>query len=87
VAYAYAFKILDDNQDILHSMSDALMKYETIDSKQIDQLMARESVDPPEDWGSNSSTPGDSDDGPSGNVASTDDDKTVTSLNESPQAT
>ncbi len=50
VNYDRAYKILTDNMDILHAMADALIKYETIDKGQIDQLMAREPVSPPEDW-------------------------------------
>ncbi len=42
--YAKAEKILRDNEDILHNMAKALMKYETIDSDQIDDLMARRPV-------------------------------------------
>ncbi len=49
--YDRAEKMLKENEDILHSMSEALMKYETIDSDQISQLMAREPVSPPKDWG------------------------------------
>jgi len=45
-----ARKLLEDNIDILHTMTDALMKYETIDAGQIDQLMAREVVSAPDDW-------------------------------------
>lgn len=48
--YQKAEKILDENRDILESMCQALMKYETIDSKQIDQLMKREPVSAPEGW-------------------------------------
>lgn len=48
--YERAQKILNDNIDILHSMKDCLMKYETIDAKQIDDLMARTDVRPPADW-------------------------------------
>jgi cell division protease FtsH len=48
--YQRAEKMLRDNIDILHSMKDALMKYETIDAKQIDDLMARTDVRPPADW-------------------------------------
>ncbi len=48
--YDRAYKILEENIDILHSMKDALMKYETIDAKQIDDLMARREVRPPADW-------------------------------------
>ena len=36
--------------DILHAMKDALMKYETIDALQIDDLMARTEVRSPADW-------------------------------------
>ncbi len=48
--YAAAEKILRDNLDILEAMKDALMKYETIDAKQIDDLMNRVEVRPPADW-------------------------------------
>ncbi len=48
--YQLAEKILSENMDILHSMKDALMKYETIDAKQIDDLMERVDVRPPADW-------------------------------------
>ncbi|GIC75895.1 ATP-dependent zinc metalloprotease FtsH [Moritella sp. F3] len=49
--YQRSYKLLSENMDILHSMKDALMKYETIDAKQIDDLMARVEVRPPADWG------------------------------------
>lgn len=48
--YERAEKLLTDNLDILHAMKDCLMKYETIDAKQIDDLMARIDVRPPADW-------------------------------------
>ena len=48
--YAAAEKILRDNLDVLEAMKDALMKYETIDAKQIDDLMNRVEVRPPADW-------------------------------------
>ncbi|WP_286240137.1 ATP-dependent zinc metalloprotease FtsH [Neptuniibacter halophilus] len=48
--YQKAEQILKDNRDILESMCQALMKYETIDSQQIDQLMNREPVSAPEGW-------------------------------------
>ncbi|GAA4876148.1 ATP-dependent zinc metalloprotease FtsH [Ferrimonas pelagia] len=50
--YQRARQHLVDNMDILHSMTDALMKYETIDARQIDDLMARTDVRPPADWDS-----------------------------------
>ncbi|MEI4269717.1 MAG: ATP-dependent zinc metalloprotease FtsH, partial [Candidatus Dasytiphilus stammeri] len=39
-----ARKILSENLDILHAMKDALMKYETIDALQIEDLMSRKPV-------------------------------------------
>jgi cell division protease FtsH len=48
--YQKAYQILTDNRDILDSMCEALMTYETISSDQIDQLMARQEVTPPEGW-------------------------------------
>ncbi len=48
--YALAEQILKDNMDILEAMKDALMKYETIDAKQIDDLMNRVEVGQPADW-------------------------------------
>ena len=48
--YQKAEQILEDNRDILETMCQALMKYETIDTKQIDQLMNREEVSAPEGW-------------------------------------
>ncbi|MEC8351377.1 MAG: ATP-dependent zinc metalloprotease FtsH [Pseudomonadota bacterium] len=47
--YQRAEQILKDNIDILHAMKDALMKYETIDAGQIDDLMARQPVREPRD--------------------------------------
>ena len=48
--YDRAKQILMDNMDVLHTMKDALMKYETIDAKQIDDLMARREVRAPSNW-------------------------------------
>ncbi|MGC9457388.1 MAG: ATP-dependent zinc metalloprotease FtsH [Halothiobacillaceae bacterium] len=48
--YDRAKQILIDNMDILHAMSEALMKYETIDTDQIDDLMERRPVREPADW-------------------------------------
>jgi len=65
--YARAEQILKDNMDILHSMKDALMKYETIDAKQIDDLMERKEVREPAGWTDNhkdSNNSGDNDSSP-----------------------
>ena len=40
--YERAYQVLNDNMDILHAMADALMKYETIDAMQVDDLMDRQ---------------------------------------------
>lgn len=48
--YERAEKILKENEDILHAMSEALMKYETIDKYQIDDLMERKPVREPKGW-------------------------------------
>ncbi len=48
--YQRAKQTLEDNMDILHAMKDALLKYETLDRKQIDDLMARRPVGEPSGW-------------------------------------
>ncbi|MCO6548359.1 MAG: ATP-dependent zinc metalloprotease FtsH [Gilliamella sp.] len=48
--YQRAKTILTENIDILHAMKDALLKYETINKQQIDELMNRQPVTPPDDW-------------------------------------
>ena len=45
--YDRAYKILEENRDILEAMKDALLKYETIDAHQIDDLMNRRPCRPP----------------------------------------
>lgn len=60
--YATAKQILTDNRDKLDAMADALMKYETIDADQIDDIMAGRTPREPRDW--------DNDAGTSGNQAS-----------------
>ncbi|KFA58310.1 ATP-dependent metalloprotease [Gilliamella sp. Choc4-2] len=51
--YQRAKTILTENIDILHAMKDALLKYETINKQQIDQLMNRQPVTPPDGWTEN----------------------------------
>jgi cell division protease FtsH len=48
--YVQAHQLLEQNRDILEAMAHALIKYETIDSGQLDELMARQPVTPPDDW-------------------------------------
>ncbi|WP_082253681.1 ATP-dependent zinc metalloprotease FtsH [Buchnera aphidicola] len=51
--YQRTKKILKKNIDILHAMKDALIKYETLESCQIDDLMSRKPVRPPQGWSTN----------------------------------
>ncbi len=46
--YKRAYDLLVENKDILEAMKDALLKYETLDSNQIDDLMERRPVRAPE---------------------------------------
>lgn len=48
--YGTAKQILTDNRDKLEAMADALMKYETIDADQIDDIMAGRTPREPRDW-------------------------------------
>ncbi|WP_417659693.1 ATP-dependent zinc metalloprotease FtsH [Pseudidiomarina sp.] len=63
--YDRAKRILEENVDILHTMKDALMKYETIDADQIDDLMNRRDVREPRDWQQRDSNKPGGDDGES----------------------
>jgi cell division protease FtsH len=48
--YNRAKQILTDNLDRLHAMAEALIKYETIDSAQIKDIMSGRPPRPPRDW-------------------------------------
>ncbi len=48
--YQRSVEILKQNEDKLHLMADALMKFETIDSGQIDTIMDGKDPGPPDDW-------------------------------------
>ena len=55
--YERAREILEQNMDIMHAMKDALMKYETIDAGQIDDLMERKTeIRAPKGWGDENDT-------------------------------
>jgi len=56
--YARAEKLLKKNMDKLHMMADALMKYETIDADQIDDIMAGKQPRDPEGWDDNNNDNG-----------------------------
>jgi cell division protease FtsH len=55
--YERARRILTENMDKLHLMADALIKYETIDTAQIDDIMAGRTPRPPKDWDDGESQP------------------------------
>ena len=48
--YEQARKLLTENVDKLHIMAKALIKFETLDSKQIDDIMEGRDPRPPKDW-------------------------------------
>ncbi|MFK5969138.1 MAG: ATP-dependent zinc metalloprotease FtsH [Candidatus Marithrix sp.] len=48
--YVRAEVLLKENTEILHAMSEALLKYETLDRKQIESLMIGEEPKTPENW-------------------------------------
>jgi len=49
-SYEKATKMIKDNMDKLHAMTEALMIYETIDKEQIDDIMAGIKPRPPKGW-------------------------------------
>lgn len=48
--YAQAKSILTEKMDILHLMAEALVKYETLDISQIQEVMSGKEPSPPEGW-------------------------------------
>ncbi len=48
--YKRALGLVKDNMDKLHIMAKALIKYETLDKEQIDDIMEGKEPRPPEDW-------------------------------------
>ena len=48
--YQRAKRLLTENMERLHSMAKALIKYETVDIDQIDDIMAGRPPRPPKDW-------------------------------------
>jgi len=57
VAHGTAKTLIESNLTKLHVMADALMKYETINGSQIDQIMEGREPDPPEGWQDSDSEP------------------------------
>ena len=56
--YERSQRLLTENLDKLHNMADALIKYETIDAAQIDDIMAGKTPRPPQDWDDSQSSGG-----------------------------
>lgn len=52
-----------DNRDKLEMMAEALMRYETIDTAQIDAIMEGREPGPPEHWSESKDSAGDAGDG------------------------
>jgi len=48
--YERSRKLLEDNMDKLHMMAEALIKYETLESSQINDIMTGKPPRPPEGW-------------------------------------
>jgi cell division protease FtsH len=69
--YKRAEKLLKDNLDKLHMMAEALIKYETINADQINEIMQGKIPSPPADW----------DDDDSGTVAKVNDSDTAKRAN------
>ena len=62
--YALARGLIEENQDKMHAMAKAMLEWETIDSEQLDDIMAGKPPRPPKDW--TPRTPSSGGDGPSG---------------------
>jgi cell division protease FtsH len=64
--YERADRILRENMDKLHTMADALLKYETIDHNQIQAIMEGREPGPPADWSDDDQSPNAGDQGTAG---------------------
>ncbi|MBL4659669.1 MAG: ATP-dependent zinc metalloprotease FtsH [Alcanivoracaceae bacterium] len=50
INYSKATKLLTDNIDKLHIMSEALIKYETLNNDQVTEIMEGKEITPPDGW-------------------------------------
>jgi cell division protease FtsH len=48
--YTLARRLIEDNADKMHAMAKALLEWETIDTDQLDDIMAGREPRPPKDW-------------------------------------
>ncbi len=65
--YSLARKLIEDNADKMHAMAKALLEWETIDTEQIDDIMAGKEPRAPKDWTPRTPSSGGDDSG--GNAA------------------
>ncbi len=56
--YKRAERLLNENMDKLHTMADALIRYETIDTDQIEDIMTGKKPRPPQGWSDEGPTAG-----------------------------
>ena len=56
--YSLARKLIEDNSDKMHAMAKALLEWETIDTDQINDIMAGKEPRPPKDWAPRTPTSG-----------------------------
>ncbi len=74
-AHDTARELLIEHRDKMDLMADALMKYETIDTEQIDAIMEGREPGPPEHWNDNRSGKGDGPGGGQAEAAASDEDE------------
>ncbi|HNK06699.1 MAG TPA: cell division protein FtsH, partial [Giesbergeria sp.] len=48
--YALARRLIEEHADKMHAMAKAMLEWETIDSEQLDDIMAGKPPRPPKDW-------------------------------------
>jgi cell division protease FtsH len=48
--YNLARRLIEENKEKMHAMAKALLEWETIDTEQIDDIMAGKDPRPPKDW-------------------------------------
>jgi cell division protease FtsH len=48
--YTLARRLIEENSDKMHAMAKALLEWETIDTEQLDDIMAGKEPRPPKDW-------------------------------------
>ncbi|MFW9609654.1 MAG: ATP-dependent zinc metalloprotease FtsH [Aquaspirillum sp.] len=56
--YALARRLIEEHSDKMHAMAKALLDWETIDTEQLDDIMAGKPPRPPKDWTPRTPSPG-----------------------------